>query len=186
MIFLSHSRTTKQAARRLVEALALESMPAWIDEQQLDGGEGLRTTILEAIAKSDIYLYLVSAAANASPWVQEELKFALGLGSAKLRMIPVQIAGDGTELPPLLRDRMYRSLEIAAGGAAPHLGTQMRVAHRHLDDGMAEQLLSREQAPDVLPLRVRQQGWPAQLNRDRNVRGALSRSRPCSRPRGSV
>jgi hypothetical protein len=127
MIFLSHSWTNKPIARQLVEALARESRPAWVDEQQLEAGAGLRAGLRDAIAKSDVYLYLVSKAANASPWVQDELQFAIGLEfEKKLKAIPVRLAGDDTPLPTLLAGRIFRSLDVAHGGGAARLANELR------------------------------------------------------------
>ena len=93
MIFLSHSWQNKTAARKVVEALATERIPCWLDEQQLHEGAELRASLRSAIAQSDVYLYLVSKAANESKWVQDELQFALGLEhEGKLKIIPVRLA----------------------------------------------------------------------------------------------
>jgi hypothetical protein len=127
MIFLSHSWTNKSAARRLVEALMSERLASWLDEQQLDAGAELRAELRDGIAKSRVYLYLVSEASNASTWVQDELQFALSLEvDKKLKVIPVRLSGDDTPLPSLLEGRLSRSLSIAAGGAA-------RLAHELWD-----------------------------------------------------
>lgn len=119
MIFLSHSWQNKPAAHKVVEALAIERLPCWIDEQQLDYGAELRASLRSAIAQSDIYLYLVSDTANNSEWVQDELKYAVGLEfEEKLKIIPVRLAGNKNELPPLLSGRLWASLEPTTGGAA--------------------------------------------------------------------
>lgn len=124
MIFLSHSWQNKPAARRLVEALATECIPCWLDEQQLREGAELRASLRTAIAQSNVYLYLISDAANASEWVQDELRFALGLEHEKrLHVIPVRLADNHDASPDLLRGRLYSSLEATIGGAA-------RLAHR--------------------------------------------------------
>ena len=70
MIFLSHSWKNKPAARKLVEALAEQKVPCWLDEQQLDEGVELRASLRDAISQSDVYLYLISCSANQSEWVQ--------------------------------------------------------------------------------------------------------------------
>lgn len=119
MIFLSHSWQNKPEAHKVVEALAIERIPCWLDEQQLDYGAELRVSLRSAIAQSDIYLYLVSDAANNSEWVQDELKYAVGLEfEEKLKIIPVRLAGNKDELPPLLSGRLWASLEPTTGGAA--------------------------------------------------------------------
>ena len=119
MIFLSHSWQNKLETHKVVEALAIERLPCWLDEQQLDYGAELRDSLRSAIAQSDIYLYLVSDAANNSKWVQDELKYAVGLElDGKLKIIPVRLADNEDELPSLLSGRLEASLEPTTGGAA--------------------------------------------------------------------
>ena len=119
MIFLSHSWQNKPQARKVVEALAIERIPCWLDEQQLDYGMPLRASIKTAISQSDIYLYLVSDAANSSDWIRDELEFALDLEHENaLRIVPVRLPDTDSPLPPLLRGRVYATLDPAEGGAA--------------------------------------------------------------------
>ena len=119
MIFLSHSWKNKSAARRIVEAFAKEGLPCWLDEQQLDDGAELRASLRIAISQSDIYLYLVSNAANESDWVQDELNFAIGLEhEKKLRVVPIRLADNSDALPAILSGRVCRSLDPTSGGAA--------------------------------------------------------------------
>ena len=119
MIFLSHSWKNKPAAHKVVEALATERLPCWLDEQQLDYGAELRASLRSAISQSDIYLYLVSDAANNSRWMQDELECAVGLEfDKKLKIIPVRLADNKDKLPPLLSGRLCASLDPTSGGAA--------------------------------------------------------------------
>lgn len=131
MIFLSHSWKDKPAARKLVEAFAEQQVPCWLDEQQLDEGAELRASLRTAIARSDVYLYLISHSANESKWVQEELGFALGLEfEEKLRIVPVQLADNNDPLPSLLRGRFYETLEPTSGGSA-HLAHKLSEFEGH-------------------------------------------------------
>jgi hypothetical protein len=119
VIFLSHSWQNKPAARKIVEALATEGIPCWLDEQQLDDGAELRASLRSAISQSDVYLYLVSNAANESRWAQDELQYALGMEhEQRLRIIPVRLVGNEDALPPLLIGRIYTSLDPSTGGVA--------------------------------------------------------------------
>ena len=117
MVFLSHSWFDKPVARRVVESLAMEQVPCWLDEQQIDYGQNLRSVIMDAISKSDVYLYLVSKAANGSDWVQDELKFALGLEfESQLRIVPVRLKDNKDPMPNLLSGRVFASLDTSHGG----------------------------------------------------------------------
>ena len=119
MIFLSHSWQNKPVAHKVVEALATERLPCWLDEQQLDYGAELRASLRFAISQSDIYLYLVSDAANNSAWVRDELEYAVGLEfEKKLKIVvPVRVADNEDELPPLLSGRYCATLDPTSGGA---------------------------------------------------------------------
>ena len=136
MIFVSHSWQDKRAARMVVDALATAGLPCWFDEQQLGPGSSLRVELKLPISTSDIFLYLVSEGANNSKWVQEELNFAVNQGDEKLKIVPVRFIGSDAELPPLLSDIIYESLDPSVGGAT-------RLAHRlagmsghgHVPDG---------------------------------------------------
>lgn len=119
MIFLSHSWKNKRVARQLVEALAMGRIPCWLDEQQLLLGDKLDDSIERAIADSDVYLYLVSKAANESPFCNKEIKYALSLKQTKkLKIISVRIAGNDDPMHPLLSDSLYSDLEPKSGGVA--------------------------------------------------------------------
>lgn len=118
MIFLSHSWNEKPVARKVVEALARRGLPAWLDEQQLAAGVRLRSALLDAIAKSNVCVYLVSEEANRSEWVQDELHQAVELERDGLQIVPVRLAGDSTPLPSLLTGRLYQDLSEETGGVA--------------------------------------------------------------------
>ena len=78
----------------------------------------MRSSLLSAISDSDIYLYLVSNAANISPWVREELQYALSLEfESRLRIVPVRLADSKDPMPDLLAGRVYASLDRSRGGA---------------------------------------------------------------------
>ena len=117
MVFLSHSWSDKPVARRLVESLAMEQVPCWLDEQQIDYGQKLRSAIMDAISKSDVFLYLVSKAANDSDWVQDELSFALSLEfESRLRIVPVRLKGNKDPMPNVLSGRLFASLDTLQHG----------------------------------------------------------------------
>jgi len=122
MIFLSHSWANKPIARRMVETLALEGLPSWLDEQQLELGTGLRAALLKAIGNCNVFLYLTSTTANESQWVQDELGHALALEhERKIKIVPVRLSGDTSELPSVLTGRLFHSLSVSEGGGAARL-----------------------------------------------------------------
>ena len=131
MVFLSHSWLDKRVARRVVESLAMERIPCWLDEQQINYGQKLRSALSEAISQSNVYLYLVSRAANDSEWVQDELQFALELEfESALRIVPVRLADNEDPLPNLLSGRVFASLDVSHGGV-PRLAHDLTEIEGH-------------------------------------------------------
>ena len=127
MLFISHAGRDKPIARRLLEALAREQIGVWLDEQQLHTGSRLSEELLGAIAESDLFVYLGSKYANESPWVQRELGYALERETnGGIRVIPIRIAGDDTDLPDKLDDRAYWTLEVQGGGGFARLAHELR------------------------------------------------------------
>ena len=112
MVFLSYSSQNRRIVRRLLEALATEGLPCWIDEQQLDAGARLRASLLTSIAEANIYVYVSSDAASQSKWVQEELEHAVGLESGgTLEIIPLSLPGCDDALPKNLSGRVVARVD---------------------------------------------------------------------------
>ena len=137
MVFLSHSWHDKPVARRVVEEFSAEGIPCWLDEQQLDYGEGLRAALRRAISQSHVYLYLVSEAANESRWVQDELEHAVNLETESgLRIVPVRLTDSKASLPSLLSGRVYASLDPMQGGLAQLAQSLSEIReYDHVPDG---------------------------------------------------
>jgi hypothetical protein len=139
MIFISHSSKDKSDARRLLEVLAREGLPAWLDENQLFFGDTLSKEIEDAISKSDVFLYLISKDANSSVWVQRELNLAISYEiKQKLKVIPVRLTGDDLPLPESLNDRLYHALDVNAGtgGGVNRLALELKaIASPTIPDG---------------------------------------------------
>src|SRR5262249_39607372 len=77
-IFVSHSSKDKAACDRLVAALREAGADVWYDEHNLGAGV-LRREIMKELAARPIVLILLSKAAFASDWVQDECEWAYNL-----------------------------------------------------------------------------------------------------------
>src|SRR4051794_10744412 len=103
MIFLTHAWANKPVARRMCETFVEARIPVWLDETELEPDQSLRTTFLEAIGNSAVYLYLASVPANEARWVKDELTHALSLESeGKLKILTVRVSEPDGILPPVL------------------------------------------------------------------------------------
>jgi hypothetical protein len=105
--FLCHSAGDKQLVRDLYRRLAADSVPCWLDEEDLLPGQNWDREIRRAIKASRFVLVCLSrASVTATGYVQKELKFALDRADEQLEgsvfLIPVRL--DQCEIPDRLRD----------------------------------------------------------------------------------
>src|SRR5215469_9422426 len=101
-VFVSHSHADNTFSRKLVKSLTDAGLKVWYDEESLGAGH-LAEIIERELGQADTYIIVLSPAALASPWVQDERQAAWDLRrEGKLRyFIPVVI--EDCELPLLLR-----------------------------------------------------------------------------------
>jgi hypothetical protein len=106
-IFLSYASEDKASARIIANALKQRGVSTWFDESEIMWGADLARNVESAAKSSDYILLLLSPAAVKSPWVKEEISFALSreLKERAIRLVPVLVAD--CEIPPVLRDRQY-------------------------------------------------------------------------------
>jgi len=74
----------------------------WLDEGDLKVGDVLTKTFHQEIKKVDFFLLINSVNSADSPWVHQELQFALESG---VTILPICI--DESELPPVIRDHKF-------------------------------------------------------------------------------
>lgn len=75
-VFLSYSQADAKDADALVAALESCGMSVWRDISGVPGGARWRDDLVEALAKSQAVVLLMSEAAMGSKWVRRELEFA--------------------------------------------------------------------------------------------------------------
>lgn len=84
-VFISYSSKDREEARRVKQALEQNGISCWMDQDDILPGRDYAREIPVALARSRIFVLLLSRAAQASPWVYRELGTALELG---LEIIP--------------------------------------------------------------------------------------------------
>jgi TIR domain len=108
-IFLSYAhKDGSEAAEWLYTRLKGCGYEVWKDNHSLPLGGSFPKEISNAMDRMDFVLVLLSAAAVASDWVQEEIDMAK---VARRQMIPILL--EQTEVPPYLKT--IHSLELKAG-----------------------------------------------------------------------
>jgi hypothetical protein len=109
-IFISYSRKDQDYVNKLVEALAKQELPWWVDNK-IDYGDQWTREIKENIKKCQVFLLVMSPNSEESDWVQRELTFAQHLkkpifpllldGEIWFQVINIQIIDvKGGKLPP--------------------------------------------------------------------------------------
>jgi tetratricopeptide (TPR) repeat protein len=103
-VFISYSRKDHEFARLLAASLILQGIQVWKDDCQIRTGERFDTRIFSAIDVSDVFLVLLSPAAQTSEWVPRELQHALQRSQqvGAPRVMPCLIAE--CQLPDSVRD----------------------------------------------------------------------------------
>lgn len=72
----------------ILDAFQREGITYWIDREQLAGGDTYAERISRNIKACDVFLFLSTAAANASPWTLREISTAIQFGK---QIIPVRL-----------------------------------------------------------------------------------------------
>ena len=111
-IFISYSTVDAEAARFIHRNLVEQGVSAFLAAVSLQPGQQWSPEILEALRGSECVIFLASRSACASPWVQQELGYAVG---AKKQLIPIIWDIKPTELPGWVSS--YQALDLARHSA---------------------------------------------------------------------
>lgn len=106
-VFFSHTHLDKPFVRRIGADLAALGARVWIDEAELNVGDSLVGKIAAAIDEMEFLAVVLSPAAVASAWVQQELEQAMvsQLAAKKVKTLPLLYRA--CELPGFLRGKLY-------------------------------------------------------------------------------
>jgi hypothetical protein len=90
-IFISHSHSDRELARRIAAELRMAGIEVWIDEGEVKPGDSLVERLRAGVGSTEHFGIIVSPDSMASEWVQLELNAALeqGLDRKPLRIIPL-------------------------------------------------------------------------------------------------
>lgn len=111
-IFLSHASTDKTQVRQLYAELQALGLRVFLDEQELQVGDSLYSSLNDALTASDYVVFCISRASVASGWVEREVAGSLAsqIRRRRKRILPVLL--DDVPIPDLLSDLIC--LDMAA------------------------------------------------------------------------
>jgi hypothetical protein len=87
-VFVSYASPDRVAAERLVESLEGAGIPCWIAPRNVPMGANYGGSIMDAITTTDVTLVLLSAQANASAFIPNEIERSVSYGK---RIVTVRI-----------------------------------------------------------------------------------------------
>lgn len=90
-VFLSYAPKDRSWARKLASRLEAEGLQVWFGERELLPGDNWAIRAGEALAKSDAMVVLLSPDSVESPWVRNEIQYALGSTQFRGRLVPVVV-----------------------------------------------------------------------------------------------
>jgi hypothetical protein len=97
-VYVSHTQKDSPLARKVVSALRESGFDAWASTDEFLLGENWFERHAQALKESEAMVVLLTPAALASPWVEQEILYALGQASYAHRVIPVFV-GDRKQIP---------------------------------------------------------------------------------------
>jgi hypothetical protein len=125
-VFMSYVHEDQPWVRVLAENLQGAGLEVFYDEWDVVGGARLAQRLQEGLARADVVVSVVSAAAVGKPWWEEEFAAATaGVATGPQRLVPVLL--DEVTLPPFVASRVYADFRHLDSPAA------WRPAQRLLD-----------------------------------------------------
>lgn len=150
-LFISHASEDKEAvARPLAAALTALGFAVWYDEERIEVGSSLRTSIETGLAASRYGVVVLSRAFFDKPWPQQELNglFAKEMAVGDDVILPLWHEIDAAFLAsraPMITDRFALNTEIGIAELADRLARRLR-----REQGRGE-LRAREIVPSLPP-----------------------------------
>ena len=127
-VFLSYAQPAEDVARDIAEALRTAGLHVWFAEWELAAGDSIAERIDAGLAASDVLVVLLSPAAVASRWVDQELCAARSreVRDRAIAAVPALI-GD-CEIPRPLSKRAYLDLRSDREAGIHRLISQLGAA----------------------------------------------------------
>ena len=88
-VFISYSSRDRPDALRLKEIVEADGHEAWMDVFDIHPSARLASELEGGVSSAEVLCLLLSPSAVASPWVREELRFALAAEEKGLRVMPI-------------------------------------------------------------------------------------------------
>jgi hypothetical protein len=157
-VFISYSSRDRPDALRLKEIAEADGHDAWMDLFDIRPSARLASELERGVSSADVLCLLLFPSAVASPWVREEVRYALAAEDKGLRVMPVILRA--APIPDELADHVAFDATRGLGDDA----TVMRIRRAlggDVEEALLDVLRRGEKAPiRELSVRIDQETWP--------------------------
>lgn len=144
-IFISYSSRDRADALRLKEIAEADGHDVWMDLFDIRPSARLAGELEQGVSSADVLCVLLSPSAVASPWVHEELRYALAAEEKGLRVMPVILRA--APIPDELADHVALDATHGLGDAAAVMRVRRSLGGK-VDDAILLDALRRRELAD--------------------------------------
>lgn len=130
-VFLSHSSTDKDLARRLALDLRAANVDVWLDQWEIGIGDDFAQSIEKGLDEAELVVVLLTRASVASEWVDREWRRKVEDEARTRRVAVVPVRGEPCEIPDFLAQRSHADV---SGGSYPLGFRRLLEILRHYSD----------------------------------------------------
>lgn len=105
--FISYSQNDREKVSLFANILLQNNYDVWMNINDINYGESILSSTVPEITKADIYMLFISCHSVQSPWLSEELDFALSQNEKDSRHQIIPVLLDDQVIPIMLSGRMY-------------------------------------------------------------------------------
>ena len=129
-VFISHHAADQETASRLGMALTAQGLAVLTLKSVLQPGENIVARTADVVRDADVFIALVAEHGLESPWVQQELEMALGVGERGPIVVPVFIGESPSShrLPYELASRQGINLSVKSARSYDDAARQVKNA----------------------------------------------------------
>ncbi len=159
-IFISYSSRDRPDALRLKEIVEADGHDVWMDLFDIRPSARLANELEQGVSRADVLCLLLSPSAVASPWVREELQYALAAEEKGLRVMPVILRA--APIPDELADHV--ALDAMRGLADDAIVMRIRRAlGGNVEEAILLDALRRDELADRAAIEEAEEALPGWL-----------------------
>lgn len=114
-VYLAHASEDKEMVRPLAEYLMEHGIETWLDEWEIEPGDGLRQKMEEGLGEMTHFMVILTPISIAKPWVAREIDVGLvRLVGGTSRMVPLRVGVEVSDLSPFLQTLLCEAIDLSS------------------------------------------------------------------------